>query len=206
MNLHDADISSRLARFLGRKAMPRRLEGKPSAEEDEVRALCAALSRNAPRGADALAQWWPAFEAALGEICGAMWPTEREVKDAAQGTSKAMPAVASSSAPDMRPEAMAARRMQAGEPVGEHFLYGFCAVEMIAAGLVDEGTMRRYRSGAFLARREAYGEEAAAAWETAAKAKHDAAKQVYRHRNDPSRPRDVIVPDKAEKPQWDDAG
>lgn len=84
MSLHESEITSRLIRFLGRKQMPRRLEGKPTSEDDEVRALVAAVARNAPRGADALAQWWPAFEARLGEICGGMWPTEKEIRDAAK--------------------------------------------------------------------------------------------------------------------------
>lgn len=90
MNLHDADIKSRLSRFLTRKQIPRRLDSNPSATDDEIAALVAAIARNAPRTAERLAEWWPAFEAALGEVCGSMWPTEKEIRDAAQSASKTM--------------------------------------------------------------------------------------------------------------------
>ena len=61
MSLHSSDILSRLRRFLDRRQAPRRVEGKPQAEADEVQALAGAVERNAPRGADALADWWPAM-------------------------------------------------------------------------------------------------------------------------------------------------
>lgn len=110
MSLHESDVLSRLTRFLGRKQMPRRLEGRPTAEADEVTALVSAVNRNAPRGADALAQWWPAFEARLGEICGGMWPTEKEIIDAARHASKAR-GEAAASGDDAIFEAAAIERM-----------------------------------------------------------------------------------------------
>lgn len=73
-----------------------------------------------------------------------------------------------------------AERMARGEPVGEMWLYGILACEMGARRLIDETTMRAYRSGAFFARRDIYGEKEALAWEAAAKADHEKAKQVWR--------------------------
>lgn len=73
-------------------------------------------------------------------------------------------------------------RMAAGEPVGEGYLYGADAVELIARGLVDEPTMRRYRSAAFFHRKDIYGHDAAVAWEDAAKQRHDDARAVHRAR------------------------
>lgn len=77
---------------------------------------------------------------------------------------------------------IAGNRMAANDPVGEAYLYGSDAVELIARGLVDEGTMRRYRSAAYFHRKDMYGQEAATAWEDSAKARHDAARVVYRER------------------------
>ncbi len=198
MSLHEHDLKARLTRFLDRKQMPRRLEGKDAAMADEVAALAGALARNSPRTPAALAAWWPIFEARLGEICGSMWPTEKEIRDAASQATKAAPKVAvSDTGPDMRDIAVTARRMQAGGPVGESFLWGRMAVEMIAEGLIDRDTMQRSRSGAFLARKAAYGEAAALMWEAEAKDRHAAAKDAWRRRHDPSSPRDTAVPDKS---------
>lgn len=81
---------------------------------------------------------------------------------------------------EIDPYAIVARRFAAGDPVGEGYLYGLEACEMIKRRLVDEQTMKSYRSGAFLARRERYGQDAALAWEAQAKADHEIAKQMLR--------------------------
>jgi hypothetical protein len=178
MNLHSADIASRLSRYLNRRQAPRRLEGKPQAETDEIRALSAAVQRHAPRSADHLAAWWPAFEASLGEIStGGLWPTEREIKDAAASSRQALPKSAGATAETDHYQ-IAAARMEAGQPVGEGWLYGREACELIRRGLVTREVMTAYRSGAFLARRKMYGEPAALAWEAEAKERHEAAKAV----------------------------
>jgi hypothetical protein len=95
------------------------------------------------------------------------------------------------SSEDTRPEAIVGRRMTRGEPVGEGWLWGRLACELIAGRHVTREVMDRYRSGAFLARRAAYGEEAALEWEREAKDNHEIAKAVFRERNQPSQPRDV---------------
>ncbi len=179
MNLHTSDILSRLRRFLDRRQAPRRIEGKPQAEADEVAALVGATERNAPRGADNLAAWWPAFERELGEAGSGLWPTEKEVREAA-GRANASQPKAGSQAPVFDPHEINARRMDRGEPVGEGYLYGREAVEMIRRGLVDEATMKKYRSGAFLARKATQGEASALRWEAEAKARHQAAKEMLR--------------------------
>lgn len=208
MNLHDADLKSRLVRFLGRKQMPRRFEGKPTAMDDEIAALAGVLARNAPRNTDALSAWWPIFEAKLGEICGSMWPTEKEIRDAGKATTQEAPRPdgVRFDGLDMRDIAIAARRMARGEPVGEGYLWGRLAVEMIAEGLVVRETMEAYRKAAFLnrlgsnhptedARQEALAK--ARAWEAEAKDRHEAAKQIWGQRNDQRQRREVKMPNKA---------
>lgn len=85
----------------------------------------------------------------------------------------------------VNPLVVTGNRMSAGEPVGEGWLYGRQAVELIAGGYVTAETMRRYRSGAFLARRGIYGEADAKAWEQDALARHEAAKDMWRGRKVP---------------------
>ena len=192
MTLHTAYIASRLKRFLDRRQPPRRIEGKPQAETDEVQAMVGAVARYAPHGPDGLATWWPKFEAALGEAGTGLWPTEREIRDAAAVANRDRPKLRSDG-PAFDPHEISARRMAAGEPVGENFLYGREAVEMIRRHLVDEPTMTRYRSGAFFSRKDMHGEASALAWEAEAKARHEAAKLMLR---DPERhPHRTVVPD-----------
>ena len=99
--------------------------------------------------------------------------------------------------PDMRPAAIIARKMQRGDAVGEAWLWGRNAVELATSGLIDRETVARYRSAAFLARRSVYGEASALAWEADAKARHEAAKDVWRHRRDPAVAHGATIPDKS---------
>lgn len=192
MSLHESDLKARLTRFLGRKAMPRRLEGKPAAMEDEIASLSRVAAKAAPRGAEALASWWPLFEDALSLQCGAVWPTEKEILSAGRDASKDAPKVAGALPErDMRPQAIIARRMQAGEPVGEEWLWGASAVLLIAERLVDERTMSGYRSAAFLARSEAYGRDKALAWEAERKEAHRIAAELHKTRTDEKNPREI---------------
>lgn len=196
MSLHESDLKSRLMRFLGRKRMPRHLDGKEGAQADEIAALVAVLARNAPRGTEALGAWWPHFEGALGEMCGANWPTEREVVDASRRSRDSAPKLAVvRDETDMSPAGIAARQMVRGEPVAVGWLWGIGACELAARGMVDEQTMRRYQSSQFISLKLVYGEEKAMAWEAEQMSKHEAAKDVWRQRKDDRRNRDVQIPD-----------
>jgi hypothetical protein len=198
MNLHHADILTRLGRFLDRKQMPKRLEGKPAAEADEISALCVVVASNAPRGPEALEGWWPGFETRLGTICGGMWPTEKEIQSAASETTKERLSITGTqSGPAVDPAEMAATLMTQGKPVGEGWIWGIGAVELAARRLISAEVMQAYRSGAFFARRDAYGEESALAWETAAKARHEDAKGVWRSVEEKREQRRVSIPNKS---------
>ena len=88
MGLHEADLKARLVRYLDRRhKMPRRLEGKGGAMEDEMRALVAALARVAPRSCRQACGLVASFRGCLGwEIAtGGLWPTEREIRTRQDG-------------------------------------------------------------------------------------------------------------------------
>ena len=191
MSLHTADISSRLSRFLSRRQAPRRVEGKPQAEADEIAALVACIQRYAPRSDDALASWWPRFEALLGEAGSGLWPTEKEAKEAAVSAAKEAP---KSETWKLDEYEVIGKRMSAGEAVEEGYLYGRQAAELIRRGLVDETTMRKYRSAAYFSRKEVYTQAAATAWEDEAKDRHDAAREMAKAA--PRKNFDTSVPDK----------
>jgi hypothetical protein len=75
---------------------------------------------------------------------------------------------------------IAAKRMAVGDAVSEHYLYGREACELIKRRLVTEETMKAYRSAAFFARRQRYGEQAALAWEAEQKDIHEKSKAMLR--------------------------
>lgn len=181
MSLHAADIKTRLQRFLDRRQMPKRLEGKGGAAEDEVRALVAAVARAAPGNTERLNLWWPEFEIALGEIGTGLWPTEREIRDAAtvasQRTAKAHPGVEVERTPEVQ---IVAAKMDRGESVGEGWLYGRQACELIKAGAISRETMDRYRDGAFKARAKIYGQDDAEQWRDRMQRIHQEAKEMFR--------------------------
>lgn len=178
--IHEADVTVRLSRFLDRRQMPKRLEGKEAAIADEVRALVAVVLRYAPRDPDRLAAWWPGFERTLGENSTGLWPIEREIRDAAGAINKASASGGPSTEWKIDEAELAARRMREGQQVGEGWLWGRMAVDMIARGLIDRETMEKYRSALFLANRKTYGEEFALAREAECKARHQAAIEMRR--------------------------
>ena len=200
MSLHTQDITARLTRYLDRKTMLRRFEGKPMAMEDELRALVAAVERNAPRDAAALADWWVLFEIKMGELASAMWPIEKELVDAAKAVRGGPVMVDLSGTPSLDSATIYAKRMREGGRYPETALYGILACELIAKRLVDEETMRRCRSAAFFRRKEVYGEESALAWEAESKAAHEAAKVVWRDKEERQQRR-LNIPDMTSKPQ-----
>lgn len=133
MNPNESTIIACVARLLDRKAMPRRLEGKPLAQEDEIDAIYEAVKRNAPRMPERVALWWPIFQRLLSEQCGHGWPTEKEIKQAGEEATASLPKplAPSSAAAKEGHYALIAAKINNHEAVGEGCLYGVEAVELI---------------------------------------------------------------------------
>ena len=190
MSLHHHDLRIRLTRFLDRRSVPRRLEDKPQAQADEINALVEALARSAPRDPDALREWWPGFEARIGEAAHSSWPTIKDVRECAKASLADRPAPEGEKWKIDSAE-LHARRMKAGEPVGEGWLYGVLACEMISRGLIDRETMERHRKAAFWNRADAYNEEEARRWEADVKQRHEHGKELWKAREDKRIERDT---------------
>lgn len=114
------------------------------------------------------------------------WPPARVLiaatEDAVQVVSAAK--VKASSAPKPNdPLEAAAGRMRRGEAIGDFYLWGVCAVEMLHRGLVDQATIDRYRAGAIYSRRKVYGSAAADAWAQDMAAKHALAQRDHDQRS-----------------------
>lgn len=201
MSIREAEIAGCLSRWLDRYAVPMHLRGKAEASQAEAECLARILCKFAP-AMDYHAFLNQVFDQVDFHAKTRFWPTAAELKEACCNVSKGAKLLnQTEGALDLRPVAIIARKMRRGEPVGEAYLWGIGAVELIAERLVDEATMRGYRIAAFNDRKAAYGEEAALRWEAEAKARHEDAKVLYRSRNDPRSQRRVVFPDKSAKPQ-----
>lgn len=180
MSLRDTDIARRLGEWMERYAIPQHLRDKPQAAQAEAESLARILCKMAPR--DDYAPFLNrVFDGLDYQLKHRVWPTSAEIGAVCANLRRA-PKTDGAEPAASDPLVIVARRMARGETVGEGYLYGRAACGLIAGRHVDEATMRAYRSGAFLARREAYGEAAALAWEAEAKARHEAAKTAFKDR------------------------
>jgi len=178
MNQRMEDLTRLLATFLDRKSVPMNLQGKPNAQAAEVNALIHAVMRFAPRSD--WAEWWERMETAIGERSKTRgWPTEGEIKDAALsliGSAKVSmnfePWVADT-------HAIMAERIKAGAIVGEAWVYGRCAVELIDRGMVTEGQLRPYRSALFFTDKDVYGQAEALRLEADRERRHQFAADLW---------------------------
>lgn len=108
------------------------------------------------------------------------WPTKGELGSVCSNLRKEQ---GGAGGPEwsLEPSAIAARRMNAGEVVGDEWIYGRRCVEVMETGEVSQDTLRAYRSGYFFALKKSLGDgEAARKIEAQMIAKHDAAEASYR--------------------------
>lgn len=83
MNLHQQDLTNRMAAFLSRRTAPKAIAGNVEAQKAEMAALVRAAMRYAPR--DGLHQWWQEFEdALLSRMKTHGWPIQSEIDAAAK--------------------------------------------------------------------------------------------------------------------------
>lgn len=179
MNIRQAEIAKGLADWLALYSPPRNIAGKPEDVQREMDRLIAVIIKYAPQ--DGYNGW---LQSVLDHLAMQMktraWPTVGEIGSAC--TALRSKAIGPATVTEFDVYELNANRMKAGEPVGEGYLYGREAVEIIARGLIDRETMTRYRSAAFLSRKKAYGEASALTWEAESKERHENAKAARKER------------------------
>jgi hypothetical protein len=177
--------------WLERYAPPRFMTDKPEAAQQEADALLRILGRYAPT--QGYAEWLDGILRSLTEnMTARTWPTGGEVSKVCKEAHKfTAPLEGAPKSQPLDSAQVEASRMNAGEPTGEHWLYGVAACELAARGLVTREVMQRYRSAVFHARRETYGEAAALEWEQEARARHEVGKALWKSREAERQKRDV---------------
>lgn len=191
MSIRVEYLTTKLQSYLLRRTMPRGLDGKPDAQTEELSALISCLGRYAPK--ENYDEWWGNFERVLGEDAQTRaWPTEGEIKAAATKLRKPG-GVRVAEAGDSDPLELNAKRIRNREAVGDEYLFGRRAVELLQSGKVTMSDIRPYRSALYFSEKDFYGEEMAKSREEERLRKHERAESMC---DGIRRERSVTIPSK----------
>jgi hypothetical protein len=182
MSARNEALYEEFTRWLGRYSPRRTLQQNEQALGDEINALMRMVLKMAP-SSDYL-RWLEKVTTNLDfQMKTSAWPTVAEVGAACSNMNKHEalnnPKRASQFVPKT-PMQIAAKRMNEGDAVGDEWLYGRSAVELIEACLVPADTMRKYRSALYFAAKDVWGEDIAKRREAEWIAKHESAEDQHR--------------------------
>lgn len=192
MNLHVHDLTSRLGEYLARRVPPKSFGGDENLKSEQMNEYIRILRRFAPEG-DALAAWWRTFADRLSDETDTWaWPSPKDVARAA----RAAGATAKPAGGGWRPDSVQINldRLNAGQPIGEDWLWGRNALRLEAAG-ASRHVLRQRRVQLAEGMAETHPPDQVRAKLLDLKARHEAARrededsQVIR--------RDAVIPDKA---------
>ncbi len=190
MSIHDADLSRRLNDFLSRRQPPKAFAANEKAQAEQFTAYLKALKKYAPQG-DNLQDWWTRFLDELGQSSETWaWPSEREVWNACKSASGTSRREGPGDGWKADPVAINLRRLEAGEPMGDFWLWGRGALQLVAAG-ADRSALRERRIMQAQHMAEVYDQDTVRAKLAELKAKHERAEtEVFdtqrRHRELPT--------------------
>lgn len=179
MDARRTALSEAFNAFLARYSPPRHMQASPETMQAEADALFRVVMKFAP--STDYENW---LDAVLEQLAYQMktraWPTVHEVGSSARNISRSR-----SEASPKHTEVtlnkfdIMAGKVREGLPVGDGYLYGKMAVEMVEGGYILETELTRHRSALFFGMRDAWGEERALEKEAELKRRHETAKAAY---------------------------
>lgn len=170
-------LQRRLEAYLERRSMPHAFKDKPAAMKTELEALMRCVSKFAPR--ERYDEWFNHFEEVLAEDAKTRaWPTEGEIKAAARAI-RPTQTKGVVQGDELDPIKINAGRIGRGEPVGDSWLWGRLAVELLHSGRVSMAQLRPYRSSLYFQEKQLVGEEVAKEREADRLARHEAAEVAH---------------------------
>lgn len=147
----------------------------------EVKAIAEEINNliSASSNQDALAERVEAcFRSLRQNYTQRTWPTVAHfVKAMSEVQSKAAQ-IESADVETKSPEQIAADRMNAGEAVGDTWIYGRGALTLLKSGLVTQDVMRRYRSALYFSAKEVGGKDYAESFEARMLRRHEEAEAM----------------------------
>lgn len=186
-------ITEHLNDFLRRYRRPDHLDAEQSLIE--LRSMAEAVNKRIAASVDGPElgdRVRDIFQCLAETYRGKDWPKVADFVAAVKDTHKP---VRSETSERRAPEYIMADRMNAGEGVGDGWLYGRLAVTLMATGLVSQETMRQYRSALYFSTKDVLGKHPAGVAETNRReaewiARHEAAEAMQ---NAPVKNYDVPV-------------
>lgn len=191
MNLHTADLTSKLSEYLARRVPPKGIANDETLKVDQMNEYLRILRRFAPEG-EKLTTWWREFSDRLSDESDTWaWPAPKDVARAA----KAAGAVVGKAGDDWKPDSVAINlaRLNNGQAIGEDWLWGDGALRLEAAG-ANRQVLRERRIQLANDMAKIYPAEQVKARLLELKARHEAARD-YAEAKMESR-RDVTIPNK----------
>lgn len=177
MNPRTEALTEEFTEWLDRYSPRRALQSNEKAMGAEINALMRVILKMAPVS-DYLS-WLEKVTTQLDyQMKTSAWPTVSEVGAACSNVNKSRSLSGQRQSVTTIPATIVARRMNAGETVGDGWLYGRDAVVLIKTGDVSSDLMRRYRSALYFSAKKLHGEEKARLMEEAWIARHDAAEAL----------------------------
>lgn len=171
-------LSRCLSDYLERRAIPRNLHGNEKAQADEFAALVRSVNRLAPE--ENFQEWWPRLEDRLDAMLTTRaWPTVNEIRGAAKLVSKSGPVVVGGNEWSLDPLKISARRIKEKQAVGDEWIYGKGAAELVSTSAVSEEDLKPYRSSLFFSEKSVVGDDIALQRERERQVKHNDARQHF---------------------------
>jgi len=146
-NQRNDELRNNTMKLLARLNAPRAVQGNTDAMKTEAQFLVDRVIKLAP--SRQYTDWFVDFEEALlTNLESRTWPTAKEISKAAKDIAPKRPEIRDDTQPKgYEPNELKinAKRIQNKEEVGENYIYGAMADQMVRTGLVTQEQLQPYR-------------------------------------------------------------
>ena len=144
--MRNNELKERTLKMLGRLNAPRAVQNNDENMKSEAEFLCNQVIKLAP--SKNYSQWFEDFEQNLmSNLETRTWPTAKEISKSAKEIAPKRPEFRELTPEKYQPNELKinADRINHGEPVGENYIMGAMAEQMVRAGLVAEKQLEPYK-------------------------------------------------------------
>jgi len=139
-------LRDKLSNFLQRLNPPKAMQSNAEAQKEEITDLYSRIIKLAP--SREYTEWWKDFtEHLLSNAIARTWPTIRELKEAAKAIAPKRPEFIDETKHSWKLDeaSINAKRINAMEPVGEYWITGKGAQELVRRGMVTSEQLEPYK-------------------------------------------------------------
>ena len=144
--MRNNELKEKTLKMLGRLNAPRAVQNNDENMKSEAEFLCNQIIKLAP--SKNYIEWFQDFEQnILSNLETRTWPTAKEISKSAKAIAPKRPEFRELSPEKYEPNELKinADRINNGEPVGENYIMGAMADQMVKAGLVAEKQLEPYK-------------------------------------------------------------